>query len=715
MQGFQISAQREDEKRKSKTRAIPKPANGSGQAGAASPSPSKQLAVQSKPEQPKPNNFYTNKEGATARGAMPSSSRDVATTRPQKGGLPGNPKPKALPPPEAKGPTDFYSNSKGQTGRGFMPSSSRELVPVQGQKGGLPATVEPSKTQGKAPGGLDHQGRANAKTSRMADTAAYEAERSAQDKKFRDAKSKPSQPSKSRDQAVRGAGSKARGFLNKHGKPGVFGLALEPIMDGMEEDSTARYAERFNLPEPTGDGSVGDMLHFAALRGLGAASDMGSALTFGLADNLYRDKQETDTELAGTQGGAVVGGFAGNKAGSMTGKVLDTGARVLTRGRYKGDLAEKALRGTGTVVGAAGGAAIGGDVGRPEAPAAPNDEPTASTAPAAASDTDMSPAGAGQQRREQAVGFVQAPPQPDPAQQDMPNNVTRQGNSFSGGVIGKGFTVNGKPFEENINTAPRSPQNQQAVENLFARTPEFGEGPAAGFQAKSRRDNFYIGRDSSVQDDATRKALNAASTAYEGAQNGQLTANQLNTLRGIASDQMTDSRQRDIQESRNDAMLERTELTQQGQNQRTGARLALDERRLAGEQEARGFEIQQAQRLEQLRQEYQAAEDPAVRGEIAKQLQILSGEGSSKSDREPFKVELVEEPIDPSDPTMGTRQVPYVFDPNSGQMRPAIEGKDTPKVNPNHIRALQNNPETAAQFDEKYGVPGLSQLYLGGN
>jgi len=417
MQGFQISAQREDEKRKSKTRALPKPASNTpagGQAGAASPSPSKQLAVQSKPEQPKPNNFYTNKEGATARGAMPSSSREVATTKPQKGGLPANPKPKALPPPEGRGPTDFYSNSKGQTGRGFMPSSSKELVPSGGQKGGMPATIEPPKSQGKAPGGLDHQGRANAKTSRMADTAAYEAERAAQDKKFQNADSKPKKPTRSRGQGVRSAGSKARGFVNKHGKPGVFGLALEPIMDGMEEDSTARYAERFNLPEPTGDGTVGDMLHFAALRGLGAASDMGSALTFGLADNLYRDKQETDTELAGTQGGAVVGGFAGNKAGSMTGKVLDTGARVLSRGRYKGDLAEKALRGTGTVVGTATGASIGRNVGQDDPDETATEQAPAPKPTEPNSETDM---GAGQQSRERAVGFVQAPPQSAPAQQ----------------------------------------------------------------------------------------------------------------------------------------------------------------------------------------------------------------------------------------------------------------------------------------------------------
>lgn len=79
------------------------------------------------------------------------------------------------------------------------------------------------------------------------------------------------------------------------------GLAMADAMGGQVdfsdgslrdvEGSTARYAKRFGMNEPTGDGSFGDIAKFATLRGLGYASDLGNNLTGGLVGKyLYQDE-----------------------------------------------------------------------------------------------------------------------------------------------------------------------------------------------------------------------------------------------------------------------------------------------------------------------------------------------------------------------------------------------------------------------------------------
>lgn len=78
------------------------------------------------------------------------------------------------------------------------------------------------------------------------------------------------------------------------------------INDATQEYSTARYAQRFGVSEPTGDGSVGDMAKFAALRAGGFASDLGNNLTLGAAGNFYRDKPDGLLQFSqGEQPGAA--------------------------------------------------------------------------------------------------------------------------------------------------------------------------------------------------------------------------------------------------------------------------------------------------------------------------------------------------------------------------------------------------------------------------
>lgn len=87
----------------------------------------------------------------------------------------------------------------------------------------------------------------------------------------------------------------ANGTLAKLGAAAVTGQAIH---DSMADDSTARYAKRFGVSEPTGDGSIGDMAKFALLRAGGFASDLGNRLTGGLAGEFYQDHPNADPSTA---------------------------------------------------------------------------------------------------------------------------------------------------------------------------------------------------------------------------------------------------------------------------------------------------------------------------------------------------------------------------------------------------------------------------------
>lgn len=73
------------------------------------------------------------------------------------------------------------------------------------------------------------------------------------------------------------------------------------IVDAAAPDSTARYAQRFGVSEPTGDGSFGDVAKFAALRAGGFASDLGNRALLGLPGMLYRDNPQQAVQPAAAQ------------------------------------------------------------------------------------------------------------------------------------------------------------------------------------------------------------------------------------------------------------------------------------------------------------------------------------------------------------------------------------------------------------------------------
>lgn len=84
--------------------------------------------------------------------------------------------------------------------------------------------------------------------------------------------------------AAGGAAKKAAGMLSAPIAVGAAGLA--GAYQGFNTD-TEQYAKRFGL-ENTEPGVMRDI----GIRGLGVASDVGNALTLGMAGNLFRDKQD---------------------------------------------------------------------------------------------------------------------------------------------------------------------------------------------------------------------------------------------------------------------------------------------------------------------------------------------------------------------------------------------------------------------------------------
>ena len=190
-------------------------------------------------------------------------------------------------------PSPIYVDTQGTATRA-LPSQSRALVPAGPVTGTDVATTRQPSPTGAAPDAEapkasarnepDYRARAEAKARAARDTAAFQAERAAQDARFEAAKNQPAAPEKTP--------GRARSAVNGTTGKGVAALSvIQALAESAAEDSTARYAKRFGMDEPTGDGSAGDILKFAALRGLGFASDLGNNLTMGLAGNLYRDNQ----------------------------------------------------------------------------------------------------------------------------------------------------------------------------------------------------------------------------------------------------------------------------------------------------------------------------------------------------------------------------------------------------------------------------------------
>lgn len=238
-------------------------------------------------------------------------NRDLQGTRqrPRLGTRSAGPMPEpAAGPTSGQGPYNWTSQSGMRSGYNEPMSTSRAVAttnaPSMGERfmgqaqqvGGGVNTAQPTGVRSVAGGNPVNPNFANGASP---EAQAYQASRAAA-------------PAAEAAPAVAEAGaagratqlaSGARTLLNGGlGKLMAAGAAVPAIMDSAAPDSTARYAKRFGVSEPTGDGSLGDIAKFVGLRAGGFATDLANHLTFGQAGKLYQDNQDAPVTSQSTPG-----------------------------------------------------------------------------------------------------------------------------------------------------------------------------------------------------------------------------------------------------------------------------------------------------------------------------------------------------------------------------------------------------------------------------
>ena len=234
------------------------------------------------------------------------------------------------------------------------------------------------------------------------------------------------------------------------------------------------------------------------------------------------------------------------------------------------------------------------------------------------------------------------------------NNVTREGNSYSGQNVGLGFTINGQEPRNGGYVAPGASSSGVGgsdVMGILQRESQI----RAGMGALQDQINFNgggygfrkVGTDEAIRDMVVRgnSRDRAAALGFMGG-------------RQDAADRYDLTRQ-------DQALRQQDALSRQG--------IAAGEFGL--KKEAQGFQSESQRRLQGLQQQYLDEADPAKKAEIERSIRLLGGQAAPK---QPFQIAMSEEPLNPANPTAGTRKTPYVVDPATGVGRPVVPQKSVP-------------------------------------
>lgn len=255
-----------------------------------------------------------------------------------------------------------------------------------------------------------------------------------------------------------------------------------------------------------------------------------------------------------------------------------------------------------------------------------------------------------------AAGAAKADAGKEPADEEqapratrVANGVYRSGNAYSDTAAGA--------YGLSQDTRTPSAQNQAAAQALADRSQRESMArvqAAYGLQERPRRGWSVAEPPSSAAlDQQTKNLLSKVLTPYVGAQNGQLTAAQLNAARGILEGarerglkgyqaQLQAQTQLQHADLQNDGAMAREQLSQSGANFRDANRTAVDMRRLGldgqrlyGDQLEQGARLYEAERVSGILDELGNPDTPKERADfLQQQLQLLRG----KQDQNRFTV-----------------------------------------------------------------------------
>ncbi|MFZ7310298.1 hypothetical protein [Comamonas jiangduensis] len=222
--------------------------------------------------------------------------------------------------------------------------------------------------------------------------------------------------------------------------------------------------------------------------------------------------------------------------------------------------------------------------------------------------------------------------------EQLPTGVYQHGRGqYSDSAQGMGFSpgFTGRPNAQNLNAASNlSAQSMRDSASRVMAQPA-SQPQARGFRAPTVN--------TSANDFTTREALRRAkmdasslihSSSWAPKGSGQAAQARYNQMQQADLAAQAQQGTMDMQAMGFNAGMAREQLQQDGALQRTligqssdAARLGLEERRLAGEETARGFQVRQGQRLEQAQDAYMKAKTPQEQASALATMRALSGKG----------------------------------------------------------------------------------------
>lgn len=208
----------------------------------------------------------------------------------------------------------------------------------------------------------------------------------------------------------------------------------------------------------------------------------------------------------------------------------------------------------------------------------------------------------------------------------------------------------------------------------FLQSRQAGQGPSVSF----------------IPDLSSQKSANSIADSInplKGSQNGQMTANQLNNLRGAISDLSHDATARYTADQQSNTQLAMNQAREEGDNQRallnaitstanTNSRNQIYQQRVNIDATTQGFKNRAAQRMESLQMAYSNAKTPKERSAIADQIRQLGGQ----NDETRYSPVTVGGGVDPTTGAAKPQQL-AVVDRTTGQVQfpggssqPAVQG-----------------------------------------